>query len=316
MAAEGALCRQRGRLCRQTIFPFAAWEGGGVLGSNTRSSRPIDPIGMRISSNPKILLIDDSVADLRVLTEFLSARGLDIVVAFDGKDGYRKAQLLRPDLILLDVHMPGSDGFATCRLLKANPDTSAIPVIFLTAANQPQERLTGLTLGAVDYIAKPLIDEAEVVARVQIHLELARRLRAAAPAAPSAEVDTRPEAVLVKVATEHLRRDLRQPPSPEVLARLCGTNETRLNEAFHKIVGMPIYAWLREERLTQAQGLLGRTETPIADIGDHLGYTNAASFSKAVRERFGCSPRELRSRLRDEAGHRAPLQQGAADDAC
>lgn len=270
---------------------------------------------MPISSHPKILLIDDSVADLRVLTEFLSARGLDIVVAFDGKDGYRKAQLLRPDLILLDVHMPGSDGFATCRLLKANPETSAIPVIFLTAANQPQDRLAGLTLGAVDYIAKPLIDEAEVVARVRIHLDLARRLQAVAPPAPPTAMDTRPEAVLVKAATDHLRRDLRQPPSPEMLARQCGTNETRLNDAFHKIAGMPIYAWLREERLNQAQGLLARTETPIGDIGDHLGYTNAASFSKAVRERFGCSPRELRNRLRDEAGNATQRQQGAADDA-
>lgn len=271
---------------------------------------------MQPSCNPKILLIDDSVADLRVLTEFLSARGLDIVVAFDGKDGYRKAQLLRPDLILLDVHMPGTDGFATCRLLKANPETRAIPVIFLTAANQAEQRLGGLTLGAVDYIAKPLVDEAEVVARVQIHLDLARRLRAAAPPAPPAAPECRPEAVLVKAATEQLRQSLREPPSPEMLARLCGTNETRLNEAFNQVVGMPIYAWLREERLNQAQGLLTRTETPIRDIGDHLGYTNAASFSKAFRERFGCSPRELRARHREGAGNEATPAQGAAGDAC
>lgn len=270
---------------------------------------------MQPSCNPKILLIDDSLADLRVLTEFLSARGLDIVVAFDGKDGYRKAQLLRPDLILLDVHMPGTDGFATCRLLKANPETCPIPVIFLTAANQPEQRVGGLTLGAVDYIAKPLVDEAEVVARVQIHLDLARRLRSAAPPVPPVVPETRPEAVLFKAATDHLRQSLRQPPSPEMLARLCGTNETRLNEAFHKQVGMPIYAWLREERLNQAHGLLARTETPIRDIGDHLGYTNAASFSKAFRERFDCSPRELRARFRDGLGSAAGLAPGAADDA-
>ncbi|MCF8212147.1 MAG: response regulator [Rhodoferax sp.] len=83
---------------------------------------------------PTLLLIDDSIAELRVLIDMLAARNWRTLVSFSGMDGYRKAGLKKPDLILLDVRMPGMDGFGTCRRLKADPSTQSIPVIFLTAA--------------------------------------------------------------------------------------------------------------------------------------------------------------------------------------
>lgn len=253
---------------------------------------------MHSEGNPSILVIDDSLADLRILTEMMALQKMRISVAFNGSDGYERAILQQPDLILLDVRMPGMDGFATCRLLKANARTCMIPVIFLTAASDPAERVEGLTLGAVDYVCKPFTDE-EVIARVNIHLRLAQSQgRTAAP--PSAAEQGEPpsnnnrDAVLTAAAISHLQQNLRSAPTSEALARQLGTNEKRLNQAFQSSFAMSTSEWLRNERLQQARHLLTHTDTSIAQIGDHLGYSSPANFAKAFRERFGCSPRELR----------------------
>lgn len=248
-----------------------------------------------------ILLIDDSTVDLRVLMEMMSARQMRVNVAFSGQDGYHKAALLHPDLILLDVIMPGMDGFATCRMLKNNERTRHIPVIFLSATNEVTARIEGLSLGAVDYICKPF-DEQEVIARVEIHLNLANQRQSPATEINPDETDeaaglARRDAVLIQTATDYLRQHLRSPPSPEALAKILGTNEKYLNQAFHAGFAMPVFAWLREERLRQARELLASTETPISNISEYVGYSSGANFSKAFRERFGCSPRELRVEL-------------------
>lgn len=249
----------------------------------------------------KILMIDDSVDDLRVLIELISRQGYRLSIAFNGKDGYRKAITIPPDLILLDVRMPGMDGFATCRLLKSHETTQHVPVIFLTAANDPNERITGFALGAVDYIAKPFVTEQEVLARIGIHLCIARRLDAAHVTSGAAEnssgTASASERALVQAATRYLAERLADPPSPAVLARMFGCNEKRLNQAFRSVLALPIYGWLREERMRLARHLLAHTETQVREIGEHLGYPNPANFATAFRARFGASPREFRVSL-------------------
>ncbi|NNM81659.1 MAG: DNA-binding response regulator [Burkholderiales bacterium] len=243
-----------------------------------------------------ILLIDDSSIDLRLLIEMMSGRQMRTHVAFDGQDGYHKANLLRPNLILLDLVMPGTDGFATCRMLKNDANTRDIPVIFLSSSNEVEKRIEGLSLGAVDYIGKPF-SEQEVIARVGIHLDLASRGQI--PEVDSDPLDglSKRDAVLIRAATSHLRKNLADPPSTEALARMIGTNEKRLNQAFQNGFAMPVFSWIREERLREARELLSSTETPIADIAEHLGFSSSSNFSKAFRERHGCSPRELRNSL-------------------
>jgi DNA-binding response OmpR family regulator len=243
---------------------------------------------------PTLLLIDDSITELRVLIDMLAARKWRTLVSFDGLDGYRKATLKQPDLILLDVRMPGMDGFGTCRRLKADPRTQSIPVIFLTSAEDKEDRLTGLSLGAVDYIIKPFVSEEEVLARLGIHLELSRRLGAP----PRITVNqTAGQSSLVAAATALLLENLSNPPSPEALAGQLGTNEKRLNEAFHEAFALPVFGWLREQRLRLARQLLSQTETLIADIAAHCGYASPANFATAFRERYECTPRDFRRRL-------------------
>jgi CheY-like chemotaxis protein len=118
-----------------------------------------------------ILLIDDNIEELQLLLGVLREAGHRISLAFDAMQGYRRVTALQPDLVLLDVRMGGNDGFTTCRLLKADPATARIPVIFVTSSSTVEERLTGLREGAVDYILKPF-EPAEVLARVAVHLAL------------------------------------------------------------------------------------------------------------------------------------------------
>jgi PAS domain S-box-containing protein len=126
---------------------------------------------MNLGSKARILIVDDTATNIKVLSDLLMAYGFEVLIAKDGKDALQKLQRVHPDLILLDVLMPGIDGFETCRLLKASSQTQDIPVIFMTALSDPIDKIKGLTLGAVDYVTKPLQHE-EVIARISVHLRL------------------------------------------------------------------------------------------------------------------------------------------------
>ncbi len=118
-----------------------------------------------------ILIIDDNTNSLGVVIGYLEELGFGIVSAINGELGLKRARLLKPNLILLDVRMPGWDGFETCRRLKADEETREIPVIFMTALTDPEDTVKAFALGAVDYITKPLHQE-EVTARVITHLRV------------------------------------------------------------------------------------------------------------------------------------------------
>lgn len=118
-----------------------------------------------------ILIVDDNSTNLSVLSQSLKQVGLKVRVAMDGVSAIKIAQQQSPELILLDVQMPGIDGFETCTQLKNNPLTQMIPVIFMTAVSDTENKVKGLSLGAVDYITKPF-EEQEVIARVNVHLQL------------------------------------------------------------------------------------------------------------------------------------------------
>ncbi len=118
-----------------------------------------------------ILIVDDNSTNLSVLSQALKSADYKIRAVMDGESAITQVERQQPDLILLDVQMPGIDGFETCRRLKANPITQHVPVIFTTALADVESKLKGLSLGAVDYITKPF-EQEEVLARVKIHLQL------------------------------------------------------------------------------------------------------------------------------------------------
>jgi sigma-B regulation protein RsbU (phosphoserine phosphatase) len=126
-----------------------------------------------------ILVVDDSATNLQVLVRTLDGTGHRILAARDGETALDIARRVKPDLMLLDVMMPGMDGFDVCRVLKRDPETRQTAVIFLSARGEVSDKVSGLELGAADYITKPIQGE-EVLARVATHLSrqhLERALR-------------------------------------------------------------------------------------------------------------------------------------------
>lgn len=120
----------------------------------------------------KILIIDDTPINIKTVGEILRDRH-HIIVATDGQGGIELASSESPDLILLDVMMPGMDGFAVCRALKERPETASIPVILTTALTGTDDIVRGFDSGAVDYITKPF-NPRELIARVSTHLEIVK----------------------------------------------------------------------------------------------------------------------------------------------
>lgn len=118
-----------------------------------------------------VLIVDDTPANVALLAESLGNHGLSVMVAQDGEEAVERAQFALPDLILLDVMMPGQGGFETCRRLKASPETRDIPVIFMTALSDISDKMTAYSVGGVDYVTKPFHTD-EVLARVNAHLTL------------------------------------------------------------------------------------------------------------------------------------------------
>jgi PleD family two-component response regulator len=118
-----------------------------------------------------ILIVDDTPANLRLLSGMLAEQGYRVRLAPNGKLALMSARANPPDLILLDIKMPGLNGYEVCERLKADPRTSDIPVIFISALDQTEDKVKAFTFGGVDYVTKPFQVE-EVLARVRTHLRL------------------------------------------------------------------------------------------------------------------------------------------------
>lgn len=122
-----------------------------------------------LTDNRQVLIVDDNPTNLDVLFDYLDAQEFEVLVAESGDDALEQLNQIKPDIILLDVMMPGLDGFETCRRLKSSTRLSNIPVIFMTALNNEKDRVKGFEVGAIDYVTKPLFYQ-EVMARINTHL--------------------------------------------------------------------------------------------------------------------------------------------------
>lgn len=126
---------------------------------------------MNTARPSRILVADDTTANLQLLTNLLTEQGYAVHPASDGELALEFVRATLPDLILLDIRMPGMDGYEVCRRLKADERSRAVPVIFISILEDARDKVRGFKAGAVDYVTKPFLPE-EVLARIQIHLRL------------------------------------------------------------------------------------------------------------------------------------------------
>jgi diguanylate cyclase (GGDEF)-like protein len=192
----------------------------------------------------KILIVDDNLNNLRVLSGTLENENWDILVAIDGESAIEQAIFSQPDIIFLDVMMPVMDGFSACKVLKNLPETSEIPVIFMTSLSDTLDKVKGFELGAVDYITKPF-DRDEVIARVKTHLQISSLTLEVQEKNLQLQNFTRELEARVQARTKALSAALSdlQKVQAELLLR-----EQRLEyEAFHdSLTDLPNRAWLME----------------------------------------------------------------------
>ena len=218
-----------------------------------------------------ILIVDDNPNNLKLLFDFLKESGFKVLVAKDGESAIEKLQEVSPNIILLDVMMPGIDGFETCYRLKASVATKDIPVIFMTALTDRVDKVKGLSIGAVDYITKPFQQE-EVLARVQLHLRLRNLTKTLEEqnVLLKEEIEARreAEAALQKLTSELEQRvasqtaELRQAYNElqEAQVQLLQREKKLGHDAFHDaLTELPNRAWFMN-RLQQAIDLSYRRE--------------------------------------------------------
>jgi len=242
-----------------------------------------------------ILIVDDSAFEQRMLVDLLSELPYRVSVAFNGEQGYQLALSQRPDLILLDVRMPSMDGYTCCRLLKANPVTQDIPIIFVSGIDSVEDRITGLSIGGVDFVSKPFTP-GELAARIHVHLNLMRR---APPPPPDATQPVDPDAVTVRAAMHLIADNLGELPSLNDIARSVGTYREKLSQLFRAQTGKTVFAFIREERIARGLQLLRDTDMDIQDIALLIGFKSAGNFATAFREKMGVTPSAYRHSIHD-----------------
>jgi len=179
----------------------------------------------------EVLAVDDVPALLELLSELLTGAGYSVRQAPSGELALWTAQMRPPEIILLDVRMPGINGLEVCRQLKANPVTADVPIIFLSAMNESVDKVQGLALGAVDYITKPYQPE-EVLARVNTHITLARYRKALEAERSNLEQHVRERTADLQAVAESLRASEREMSNLQeaLIVAMASLAETRDNE--------------------------------------------------------------------------------------
>ncbi|WP_024850160.1 HD-GYP domain-containing protein [Hydrogenovibrio kuenenii] len=207
-------------------------------------------------SKHEVLVVDDTTANVKLLAEILEEQGYQVRAAINGEMALQSIALKTPDLILLDIKMPGMNGFEVSKHLKSAPETQAIPIIFISAMNETEDKLNAFRAGGQDYMTKPFANE-EVIARVRTHLQLHDYQQ---------HLKHKIEEGVQEIRT--LNQEL-EATQGEIITMLGSTIEERSNEAGQHVVRVAEYAYL----LAKLYGIdaktceLIRKAAPMHDIG-------------------------------------------------
>jgi diguanylate cyclase (GGDEF)-like protein len=267
-----------------------------------------------------ILVIDDDAANLSVLADYLAEHGFIIMIAEDGETGLGLAQQYCPDLILLDVLLPGIDGFGVCRRLKADERTQGISVLFMTIVTRAEDEVRGFEAGGVDYIAKPF-HRQEVLARVTTHLRSRRLTRELEETKEDLERRVRERTAELARTNATLEEEVAERRRAEEKAQQL--NRQLTFRALHDdLTGLPNRALLldhlqaalaRTQRSGTAVGVLFVDLDDFKSVNDCFGHVAGDGFLVQVGQRISGCLRETDTAARISGDEFVVVCEGLAD---
>ncbi|CAN1212447.1 histidine kinase [Tumidithrix helvetica PCC 7403] len=249
---------------------------GATSSDNSNCADEIEPIFLEGT----VMVVDDNPTNLGVLVNLLRETGLKVLVATDGEAAIEQIQHAQPDLVLLDVMMPGIDGFEVCGLLKSKVGTQDIPIIFMTALSETIDKVKGFNMGAVDYITKPF-EQEEVLVRIKTHLTIQnlRKTLQAQNLSLQQEISDRKRAEeALKIFLHAVSHDLRNPVTgmTMVLNNLLDTESSE--------VKLPRSTLIRMSQSSERQlGLINSLlESHVNDVQGVILHRKACNLSEVL----------------------------------
>lgn len=244
----------------------------------------------------KILLAVANETERCQLAEFLLVRGYLVYMAADGIEVIETARREQPDFVLMDVYLPLCDGYAAAQRIRSIPGLTQTELIFIASAAEPADRVTGLRLGAVDFLVKPF-DFEEVALRLEMHVSRLQNSRLLQSLTLTKSVATPNDGGgqrLLLVAVACMQNRMRDRITLEDLAQDLGVSSKRLNTLFRQHYGVTAGSYWRKLRMEQAAQLLLETLLDIGEIAGEAGFATPASFATAFREFHSVTPSEYR----------------------
>ena len=223
-----------------------------------------------------------------------------VVEAFDGLDGYEKAQQIIPDMIISDVMMPRMDGYQLCEKLKSEQTTNHIPLVLLTAKAARENKLEGLEIGADDFLVKPF-DEEELKLRVQNLITIRQHLQNKFQRSFS----VKPHAVSRPSVHQKFIDDLKEIIEQNIdneafgvddLANAANMSRSQVHRKLKALTDQPATTFIRNYRLHRAADLLKQNAGNVTEIAYQVGFNSQTYFSSSFGELFGCSPSEYQQK--------------------
>lgn len=253
-----------------------------------------------MSSRKGIMVIDDNLGALKLVTDILIKEGYSVRPASGGEQALESAAAQQPELILLDMRMPAPDGFEVCRRIKADPLTRDIPVLFLSASADVEERIKGFEAGAIDFIMKPF-QRDELLARVRTHLELSR-------------LQTRLETMVerrteeLKVSNERLQRELEERNKAELALK----HEKKITDALLESVPGLLYMYNESGYLIKwnkkQEGITGFSPDELARVHymDWFEGDDRKKIEEGIARMFREGYAEVEAELKIKNGSKIP----------
>lgn len=256
---------------------------------------------MRNSSGkvPHVLIVDRNLQQHRPLVAALRGHSYNVTVLENENQTYSRALLQLPDLIVLDLLSPKRQGINIAQMLKGNPSTRHIPIIFVSALYEECDRLMGLKAGAVDYILKPYY-VSEVQERIHIHISLSLQrsecLRSAVPPPPETLEQLIPANLTAKqIAKEFILSNISDSTlKGNDVAAILDLSIHHVNMVFEATEGLTVFEFIRKERMTRAARMLEQTSLSVADIALEVGYLTPSNFSTEFKKFWQKSPLQYR----------------------